>query len=153
MKMAFKSQKSLFEFKHVSVHQWLLLQAAGLCGARAPKHKHRYQNHLDSSKGPNRVNRAHWPTKENRQNFDIFGPWKNGLGWPQMVPGGFLLHQTLPTFCAEWIWILRMFIFVIFWTLNFWISRSPDLQTPRFPGSQISRHRRRRRRTNSQIPT
>ena len=34
---------------------------------------------------------------------------------------------------------------------NFWISRSPDLQIPRFPGPQISR--RRRRRTNSQIPT
>ena len=27
---------------------------------------------LDSSKGPNRVNRAHWPTKGNRHLFDKF---------------------------------------------------------------------------------
>ena len=39
-----------------------------------------------------------------------------------------LLIQTLPTFWAEWIWILRIFIFSIFWTPNFWMSRSPDLQ-------------------------
>ena len=46
---------------------------------------------LDSSKGPNRVNRAHWPTKENRQKyvpiFSVHGT--NCLGWPQMRPGGF----------------------------------------------------------------
>ena len=35
---------------------------------------------VDSSKGPNWVNRAHWHTKEiNKKN----GPWKNCLGWPQ----------------------------------------------------------------------
>ena len=63
---------------------------------------------VDSSKGPHRVNRAHWPTKENRQNFgilDFSGLWKK---WPQMAPNGnleafFLLIQTLPTFWAEWI--------------------------------------------------
>ena len=42
---------------------------------------------------PNRVNRAHWPTKENRQNFGIFlifpAYGKNCLGWPQIGPGGF----------------------------------------------------------------
>ena len=31
------------------------------------------------------------------------------------------------------------FYFSIFWTPHFWISRSPDLQIPRFLGSQISR--------------
>ena len=42
---------------------------------------------------PNRVNRAHWPTKENIQIFimflifPVFG--KNGLRWPQIGPGGF----------------------------------------------------------------
>ena len=40
---------------------------------------------------PNRVNRAHWPTKENKQNFNIFSIFpahaKNGQGWPQMGPG------------------------------------------------------------------
>ena len=45
---------------------------------------------VDSSKGPHRVNRAHWPTKENRQflfSFVIFSVHgKNGLGWPQMGP-------------------------------------------------------------------
>ena len=39
------------------------------------------------------MNRAHWPTKENRRCFDIFSIFpahaKNGLGWPQMGPGRF----------------------------------------------------------------
>ena len=43
--------------------------------------------------GPKRVNRAHWPTKDNRQNFRIFWIFpahaKNGPRWPQMGPGGF----------------------------------------------------------------
>ena len=61
-----------------------------------------------------------------------------------MAPNGtlevfFLLIQTLPTFRAERIWILRTFSFLIFWTPHFWISRSPDLQIPRFPGPQISK--------------
>ena len=43
------------------------------------------------------------------------------------------------------------FYVLIFGTPNSWISRSPDLQISRFPGSR--RHRRRRRQTNSQIPT
>ena len=42
---------------------------------------------------PNRVNRAHWPTKENRQNLGIFlifpAHAKNGPRWPQMGPGEF----------------------------------------------------------------
>ena len=43
--------------------------------------------------GPNRVNRAHWPTKENRQFFRFFSIFpvhgKNGLRWPQMGPRAF----------------------------------------------------------------
>ena len=48
---------------------------------------------VDSSKGPHRVNRAHWPTKENKQMLYIFCMFsvhrENGLGWPRMGPGGF----------------------------------------------------------------
>ena len=100
---------------------------------------------VDRGNGPNRVNRAHWPTKENRQKIYIFSfcpvHGKNGLGWSHMGPGGFLflLIHTLPTFWVAWIWILRIYVFGIFWTLNFWISRSPDFQIPRFPGPQISK--------------
>ena len=89
---------------------------------------------------PNRVNRAHWPTKENRQILRMFCMFpvhgENGLGWPQMGPGGFLfpLIPTLPTFWAERSWILRFF---------FLDSKFLDVQVPRFPGSQISRRRRR----------
>ena len=55
----------------------------------------------------------------------------------------FLLIQTLPTFWAEWNWILRICIFFIFWTPDFYISRSPDFQIPGFPGP---------RSPNSQVP-
>ena len=51
----------------------------------------------------------------------------------------FLLIQTLPTFWAERIWLLIIFIFVILWTPNFWISRSPYFQISGFPGPQISK--------------
>ena len=48
---------------------------------------------LDSSKGANRVNRAHWPTKENRHCFCMFYIFpdcaKNWPRWAQMGPGGF----------------------------------------------------------------
>ena len=40
----------------------------------------------------------------------------------------FLLIQTLPTFWATRILILRIFIFWIFWIQNFQISRFPDFQ-------------------------
>ena len=43
----------------------------------------------------------------------------------------FLLIQTLPTFWAERIRILRIFLFLIFFIPNFWISRSPDCPIPR----------------------
>ena len=83
---------------------------------------------------PNRVNRAHWPTKGNMFPvvffFSVSGPWKKML---QMAPNGtlddfFLLIQPLPTFWAERIWILRFFIFDIIWIPNFWVFRSPDFQ-------------------------
>ena len=37
----------------------------------------------------------------------------------------FLLIQTLPTFWAERILILRIFIFGIFWAPDFWTTRLP----------------------------
>ena len=46
-----------------------------------------------AARAPNRVNRAHGPTKENRQKFCIFPIFpahaKNGPRGPQMGPGGF----------------------------------------------------------------
>ena len=46
-----------------------------------------------AARAPNRVNRAHWPTKENKQNFGMFvifpAHTKNGPRWPQMGPGRF----------------------------------------------------------------
>jgi len=47
-----------------------------------------------------RVNRAHWPSKENRSCFCqfLFFPvhGENGLGWPQMGPVGSLSGQSRP---------------------------------------------------------
>ena len=41
---------------------------------------------------PNRVNRAHWPTKENRHSWNIFVVFsvhgQKCLGWARMGPGG-----------------------------------------------------------------
>ena len=81
---------------------------------------------------------------------------KNDLGWPQMGPGRsfFRQIQTLPIFWAERILILRFFILGIFWDPkfpDFQIFKTQDFQVPRFPNFRIPR--RRRRRTNSQIPT
>ena len=52
---------------------------------------------------------------------------------PEMAPNGarrilFLLIQTLPTFWAERILILRNFIFLICWVPNFWLG--PSLGPP-----------------------
>ena len=44
---------------------------------------------VDSSKGPNRVNRAHWHTKENQQNITIlFAFVQPMVNWPEMTPNG-----------------------------------------------------------------
>ena len=74
--------------------------------------------------------KAHWPTKENRQNFCIFfdfsGPRKKLPGVAPNGAGGFFfwLIQTLSTFWATRILILRIFIFWDF--LGSQISRFPD---------------------------
>ena len=99
----------------------------------------------DVAKGPNWVNRAHWSTKENRQTKIHFlhfsGPWKK---WAEMAPNAarsifFLLIQTLPTFWATRILILIVLIAMSCWIPNFWISRSPYFQIPRFPAPHISK--------------
>ena len=48
---------------------------------------------------PNRVNRAHWPTKENMQNIfisvcilEVHG--KKCLKWHQMGPGGYVSYES-----------------------------------------------------------
>ena len=46
----------------------------------------------------------------------------------------FQLIQTLPTFWATWIWILRIFIYDVFWIPNLWISRFPDCQNLAWAG-------------------
>ena len=68
---------------------------------------------------PKRLNRAHWPTKENRQNlsnFWIFRPTqKMGREGPKWGGDAFFRHRKiLPTFWAERILILRIFVFWIF---------------------------------------
>merc|ERR1712023_475959 len=68
----------------------------------------RIQTNLWASVDKCRLNRAYWPTKENRQKM---GP----DGFKSAQEDFFLLIQTLPTFWAERIWILRIFIFWIFW--------------------------------------
>ena len=59
-----------------------------------------------------------------------------------MAPNGaleafFLLIQTLPSFGAERIWILRIFIFDL--DPKFLDFQVPRPQSPRFPGPQISK--------------
>ena len=94
-------------------------------------------------KGPNRVNRAHGPTKENRETFEhflaFFQPMKstawNGTKWE---PGRFFSCHSRP--CQHlgqngfgfWTYLL-----MIFWIPHFLISRSPDLKIPRFLDFQV----------------
>ena len=68
--------------------------------------------------------------------LDFPGIWKK---WPQMAPNRarrifFLLIQTLPTFWAEWILILIIFIFFIFLD-----SKFLDFQVPRYLKSGLGR--------------
>ena len=101
---------------------------------------------VDSSKGPNRVNRAHWPTKENRENFGIFWIFpvhgKNGLRESQRGPGGFfptdpdladILGRTDLNF--ENLYVLE-FLDPKF--LDFQVPRSPNFQISRFPDFQTA---------------
>ena len=79
-------------------------------------------------------NRAHWPTKEKKRNFRIFKKCpayaKNGIRWPQMGPGGFFpTNPDLAIILGRKDLNFEIFcFFLIFWTSNFWISRSPDIQ-------------------------
>ena len=84
------------------------------------------------------MNSSYWPTKENRQTllifFARFRPMeKAGLKWPQMGPGVFffLLIQTLPTFWATRILILRIFILGICLDPKFLDFQVPDFQISR----------------------
>ena len=63
---------------------------------------------------------------------------------PQMAPNGvrrifFPTNPDLADILGRTDLILIIFSFSIFWTPNFWISRSPDLQISGFPGHQISK--------------
>ena len=79
---------------------------------------------------------AYWTTEEHRQHFRNF--WIFFVTWrklPGMAPNWagkvfFRLIQTMPTFWATWIWILRIFMFDILWD-----SKFLDFQVPRFPKS------------------
>ena len=102
----------------------------------------------ESCLGPHRVNRAHWPTKENMLNFAIFLIFavhrKNGLRLPQMGPRGFFAtNPDLADILGRTDLDFENFICLIVWTpnfwisnfRNFWISRSQDFQIPRLrPG-------------------
>ena len=74
----------------------------------------------------------------------------DGIKWGQEY--FFLLIQTLPTFWAQRIWFLILFIFCFFRSqnfefpgpqiskfLDFQVPRSPDSQNPRFPDFQVPR--------------
>ena len=86
---------------------------------------------------PNRVNRAHWPTKENRQKsiFLIFSAHgENGLKWSQMGPGGFFpTNSDLADILG------RTYLnFDIFFFFDFLDPKFLDFQVPRVPDFQKS---------------
>ena len=78
------------------------------------------------NRSPNRVNRAHWPTKENKHFFYVFRPTqKMRPDGPKWAPGRFcfLLIQTLPTFWAERILDFEnCYFFLFFGFPNFWLG-------------------------------
>ena len=110
---------------------------------------------VDSSKGPNRVNRAHWPTKGNRQILYIFAclrsmekmawdapKWGQEDFFPTNPDLADVLGRTDMNFEKFYVFDLldpKFLDFQVFRSPNSQISRSPDLQIPTFPGSQISR--------------
>ena len=63
------------------------------CGGAVPSYAFHLFHGSSGASAPKRVNRAHGPTKENRQKFDIFWIFpahaKNWLRWAQIGPGGF----------------------------------------------------------------
>ena len=94
---------------------------------------------------PPRVDSSKGPPRKNRQHFGIFCIFlvhgKNGLRWPQIGPGGFFpTNPDLADILGRMDFDFEI-CFFIFWTLNFWISRSeksgfPDFQKSGFPGPQ-----------------
>ena len=57
---------------------------------------------------------------------------ENGLGWPQMGPGGFVpTNPDLADILGRTDLHFEILYFFVFWIPNFWISRSPDFQIPR----------------------
>ena len=101
---------------------------------------------VDSSKGPNRVNSAHWPTKKKINNKYILWIFFRPRGkMPEMAPNGarrflFLRIQTSPSFCAKQILILVLIIVMFRFfclTLDFQNSRFLNFPIPGFPDSWI----------------
>ena len=91
---------------------------------------------VDSSKGPHQANRAHWPTKENRQTFVMFLIFsayvKNGLRWPQIGPGGFFpSNPDLADILGKADLDFEIFYFSAF--LGSQISGFPSPQIVKFP--------------------
>ena len=59
---------------------------------------------------------------------------------PQIGPGGFFpTNPDRDDILGRIDLDLRIFIFCIVWTPDVWISRSPDLQIPRFPDAAAGR--------------
>ena len=84
---------------------------------------------VDSSKGPPRE------TDKILTLFGIFGPWKNGLRWPQMGPGE-LFFPTNPDLVDL---LGRTDLnFDIFYVLDCLDPKHLDFQVPRSPNSQSS---------------
>ena len=93
---------------------------------------------------PPRVDRAHWPTKENRQELTFLGFFRPMEKWTQMVPNGarriFVpTNPDLADILGRTDLNFENIYFLDFWMPNFWMSRSPDLQISGFPGPQISK--------------
>ena len=88
---------------------------------------------------PNRVNRAHWPTRKiGKTNYalHVSSTWKK---LREMAPNGArslfpLLIQTSPTF-----WATRILIFDNLFCFPFLDPRFPESQTFGFPDSWVSR--------------
>ena len=100
-----------------------------------------------------KVNRAHWPTKEHWQKqiyvSDVSGPRKkeNEMAWNG--PRAFFVYSSRPCrhFGRHGFWFWEFLCFGFFGIQNFQKSGLGPGLGPR------RRRRRRRRRTNSQIPT
>ena len=82
---------------------------------------------------PNRVNRAHWPTKEHSKILTVFAFFRSmekmtwdGPKWGR--EGLFLANPDLADILGRTHLDFEHFHFCFFWIPNFWMSRSPDFQ-------------------------